>query len=85
MELKDITADNKLKSEQTTKYKEYSKELKLKCDELDTKLSQFKHQLVTTEKQFELTKKHLEQSTFDKNRLDLVVMKLEDEKLQLQT
>ncbi len=40
---------------------------------------------MNTEKQLEVTKKQLEQSVFDNNRLELVVMKLEDEKLELQT
>jgi hypothetical protein len=56
-ELKEISADSKLKTEQTVKYKELSKELKVKCDELESKLTQFKHELVNTERQYEATKK----------------------------
>lgn len=56
-ELKEISADSKLKTEQTVKYKEISKELKVKCDELESKLTQFKHELVNTERQYEATKK----------------------------
>jgi hypothetical protein len=56
-ELKEISADSKLKTEQTVKYKELSKELKVKCEELESKLTQFKHELVNTERQYEATKK----------------------------
>lgn len=40
--MKEIRADYKLKTDQAEKYKELSKELKVKCEELESKLTQFK-------------------------------------------
>ena len=60
VELKEITQDNKLKTDQVTKYKEAYRDYKAKSEELDGMVSQLKNLLVTSDKQLDATKKQLE-------------------------